>query len=140
MRFKRRMQWPTSVPRPENVGAGVFEVDTGEALIIALEGSFRQAAEVESLEGAFGRASELGRNRILVDCFRAPWLNSTVLGTLITAHARAAKSGGRLVFSRVAPRLENIFEITKLSLVFDRYPTIEAGLEALRQPEVPAAS
>ena len=50
---------------------------------------------------------------------KVTYLNSTALGILISAHASFAKKGGKVVICNLAKSIENIFVITKLTLVFE---------------------
>lgn len=73
--------------------------------------------------------------QIVIDCSEMKHMNSTELGVLISAHSRAIRTGGQVVLANVHPTIEKIFVSTKLSLVFDVYPTVALAIAALTQTQ-----
>jgi anti-sigma B factor antagonist len=64
----------------------------------------------------------------VIDLGGVLYLNSTALGVLISAHANYAKRSGKIVLCQLNKNLENLFVITKLSLIFDSYPNKEEAI------------
>ena len=54
---------------------------------------------------------------------------------LISAHSNYVRRGGQMKLCSVDKRIENIFVITKLSLVFDVYPSEEQALASFAERE-----
>ncbi len=75
-----------------------------------------------------------GTTKIIVDCSKVEHINSVGLGVLITAHSGLCRIGGRLVFAAVNARVKHIFEMTKLTTIFEFYDTVEEAAEALSKP------
>jgi anti-sigma B factor antagonist len=70
------------------------------------------------------------RVHIVLDMDKVPFINSSGLGALISALRDIRLSGGRIALCRMAPYLEEIFNITGLTRVFDCYATIPEALES----------
>lgn len=75
---------------------------------------------------------------LVVDLGVIDWMSSPGLGALIDAHQRFAKRGARAVLARVDKRIHNLLIITRLAMVFDVYPTVEAALTAREKLPEPA--
>jgi anti-anti-sigma factor len=58
-------------------------------------------------------------------------MNATTLGVIISAHSNFVRRGDKMVLASVDRRIENIFVITKLHLIFDIYPTVDQAVAAL---------
>lgn len=113
-----------AVVRPENRLVGDKETDEFQAVIKQL--------------------NEQGLAYMVVDLGSIDWVSSPGIGALVDAHQRFAKRGAHVLLARVDKRIHNLLIITKLSLVFDTFPTVEAALEAgakkpVKAPEAPTA-
>jgi hypothetical protein len=58
-----------------------------------------------------------------------------LLGVLISAHSSYVRRGGQMKLAAVDHRIQNIFVITKLSMVFDVYPTEELAIASFAERE-----
>ena len=113
-----------AVVRPENRLVGDKETDEFQAVIKQL--------------------NEQGLAYMVVDLGSIDWISSPGIGALVDAHQRFAKRGAHVLLARVDKRINNLLIITKLSLVFDVFSTVEAALEAgakrpVKAPEAPTA-
>ena len=77
---------------------------------------------------------------VVVDLGSIDWISSPGIGALVDAHQRFAKRGGHVLLARMDKRIHNLLIITKLSMLFDAFPTVEAALEAgAKLPAAPPA-
>lgn len=95
--------------------------EVGSIAIVAPHGYLTGGAETEELDQAIKKLAEGGNRHLLIDLAEVQHLNSTALGVLISAHSNYVRRGGQMKLCSVDKRIENIFVITKLSLVFDVY-------------------
>ncbi len=100
----------------------------GEVNVVSLRGQFIGGDETDSLRQTLKSLHDEGAKKVIVDMENVTYLNSTALGSLISAHSTFAKSSGKIVLSTVGKNIENIFIITKLTLVFDIAPNREEAL------------
>jgi anti-sigma B factor antagonist len=70
----------------------------------------------ESLEPVIEK-NETGK--LILNFSNVNFMTSALLGLLVRIHKRVCESGGRLQLSNLDPNLHRIFEITKLTKVFD---------------------
>ena len=68
---------------------------------------------------------------LILDLTEVPYIDSSGLGSLVSAYVSGHKSGQQVVLTGVNPRVAKLFEITKLEPFFLIFPTIDAALEAL---------
>jgi anti-sigma B factor antagonist len=71
-----------------------------------------------------------GHRRVLLDFANVEFLNSTVLGKLITLHKKLRSADGELKLCSLQQQILDIFAITRLDRVFDIQEDETAGLAA----------
>ena len=62
---------------------------------------------------------EEGHKNILLDMSQVDFINSSGLGTLVSTLKVVRTHAGRIVLSSLAPYVQEIFEITQLSHIFE---------------------
>mgnify|MGYP001765667509 CR=1 FL=1 len=67
---------------------------------------------------------------LVVDLGAIDWVSSPGLGALVDAHQRFTKRGAHVLLARVDKRINNLLILTKLSLIFDAYPSEQAAIAA----------
>ena len=107
----------------------------GSIAILAPKGYLMGGDETDELEKAIQKFSEDGNKNLIINLSETQHLNSTALGVLISAHSNYVRRGGQMKLAAVDKRIENIFVITKLSLVFDVYPTEEQAIASFAERE-----
>jgi anti-sigma B factor antagonist len=97
----------------------------GTVTVLRLHGQFIGGDETDALREEFKQLALAEKPLVAVDLHGVSYLNSTALGVLISAHANFTKRSGRVALCNVSKNIENIFVITKLTLVFEMFPTVE---------------
>jgi anti-anti-sigma factor len=69
-----------------------------------------------------------GRSRLVVDCSRLEFCDSTGLNVLLGARLKAEAAGGGVHLAAMRPVVARVFEITGAGAVFGVYDTLEAAL------------
>jgi len=100
--------------------------------------------ETDEFQAIIKQLNEQGLAYMVVDLGAIDWISSPGIGALVDAHQRFARRGAHVLLARVDKRIHNLLIITKLSLVFDVFPTVEAALgdgakRPVKAPEVPKA-
>ena len=107
----------------------------GQIAVLTPKGYLMGGDETDELERAIKALSDAGNKQLLINLGETQHLNSTSLGVLISAHSNYVKRGGQTKLCSVDKRLQNIFVITKLSLVFDVYPNEEQAIASFAEKE-----
>ena len=69
---------------------------------------------------------------VIVDLGGVNYMNSSGLGTLISALTTMRNGGGDLRLAHVGDKVQNLFVITQLVKVFDTYETVDRALASFR--------
>jgi anti-sigma B factor antagonist len=107
--------------------------EVGSIAIVMPHGYLTGGEETEELDQAIKRLAEGGNQHLVVNLAQVQHLNSTALGVLISAHTNYVRRGGQMRLCSVDKRIENIFVITKLSLVFDVYSSEEQAIASFAE-------
>lgn len=100
-------------------------------VIMHLKGQFVGGQETDDLREHLKKIAEQSHNRMVIDLKDVSYLNSTALGVLISSHANFTKRNGKIILCNVSKSLENIFVITKLTLVFNITDNLEEAVQEL---------
>jgi anti-anti-sigma factor len=103
----------------------------GEIAVVIPQGNFFGGKETDELGKAFQDLQGKDNKKMVLDLGRVSHLNSLAIGQLVGAHTNYQKRGGRIILCNVDRRINNVFVITKLSLVFEVANTREEALAAL---------
>ena len=68
---------------------------------------------------------------MILDFSGVPYLDSSGLGSLVSAYTSCQKAGRRVALTGVNQRVRKVFEITKVEPIFLMFPTLSDALEAL---------
>ena len=68
---------------------------------------------------------------MILDFSGVPYVDSSGLGSLVSAYTSCQKSGRRVALTGVNQRVMKVFEITKLEPVFLMFSTVSEAIEAL---------
>ena len=107
----------------------------GNIVVLAPRGFLTGGDETEELEQTIKQLADGGNTQLVINLGETQHLNSTALGVLISAHSNYVRRGGQMKLCSVDKRIENIFVITKLSLVFDVYPNEEQAIASFAEKE-----
>ncbi len=100
-------------------------------VILHLKGQFIGGEETSQLRDTLKEISDKQKSLLIVNLDKVTYLNSTALGVLIAAHANFAKRDGKVVLCNVSKSIENLFVITKLTLVFPIFETLEEAIKSI---------
>lgn len=113
---------------------GLHVTQHGDCSVIAVFGEVDVASVPRLREQLHSLVAE-GKNRIVVDLDGVGFLDSTGLGVLVGALKRARAHGGSLGLVCNQPQILKVFEVTRLTRVFDLYETVGDALEGVPSDE-----
>jgi Ca-activated chloride channel family protein len=102
----------------------------GKIGVIEVKGSLVGEEETDELRSAVADFVEKGNKKLIIDLAKATYLNSTAIGMLVQAHTTYSKNKGRVKLCGIGKSINNIFVITKLTLVFDVAETRKDAIKA----------
>jgi len=98
---------------------------SGDVTILTPKGMLLGGKETDELQAKIKELSEAGNRKLLINLGQTTFLNSVSLGALISGHTSYAKRGAQMKLCEVDKKIQNIFVVTKLSLVFDVHEKCE---------------
>ncbi len=90
----------------------------GEIIILEPKGSLVGGEETDELRNAVAESVEKGNKKLVIDLGKVTYMNSTAIGALVSAHTSYANRKGKIVLCNVNKSINNIFVVTKLSMIF----------------------
>jgi anti-sigma B factor antagonist len=69
-----------------------------------------------------------GAKNLILDLSEVRFVDSSGLGALLSGHKNAGLRDGRFALAGVQSRVQSMFELTRLTRVFDIYPGVEDAL------------
>jgi anti-sigma B factor antagonist len=92
--------------------------------------SFHGPLTMENVAPFLNAVRREGAPTMILDFTGVPYLDSSGLGSLVSAYTSCAKAGRRVALTGVNQRVRKVFEITKVEQIFLMFPTLSDALEA----------
>jgi anti-sigma B factor antagonist len=105
-------------------------LQSGKIGIIEVKGSLVGGEETDELRNAVADFVEQGNKQLIIDLSKVTYLNSTAIGVLVQAHTTYSKNKGHVTLCGINKSINNIFVITKLTMVFDVVETRDDAVKA----------
>jgi len=98
--------------------------------VIYPKGSFFGDAETDELQKAIMDEAARGNTRLILNMTECQALNSIAIGVLMRGFANYRSRGGDIKLCGLGKRIQDLFTMTKLIMVFDHHETEEQALAA----------
>ena len=92
--------------------------------LIEAKGSLVGGDETVEVRKAVAGFADRQYEKLIIDLSKVTYLNSTAIGVLVSAYTTFTRKGWKIKLAGVNKNINNIFVITKLTLVFDVYETV----------------
>ncbi len=102
----------------------------GPVTVIGLRGSFFGDRETDELEKALLDEAASGNTQLVVDMRECDALNSIAIGVLMRAYANYKGRGGEIKLCGLGQKLNSLFVMTKLIMLFDHHSDCDAAVAA----------
>jgi anti-sigma B factor antagonist len=104
--------------------------DTSGVTVIGLDGNVLGGPDATALNDVLHKLIEKKKKKVLVDLSGVQSMNSSGLSMLIGALQTMRNSGGELKIAAASKKIESLLVITKLSTVFELYPTVKQAIDS----------
>lgn len=105
---------------------------SGDVTILTPKGMLLGGKETDELQGKIKELADAGNRKLLINLGQTTFMNSVSLGVLIGGHTNYAKRGAQLKLCAVDKKIQSIFVVTKLSLVFETYEGEDEALKSFK--------
>jgi anti-anti-sigma factor len=96
-------------------------------------GKLMGGADVGELDEALHALLEKGQKKVTIDLGKTPWIYSSSISILIHHLIKFREVGGNLKLANLTKEALKVVSMTKLTLVFEVYDTLEAALESFKE-------
>ena len=96
--------------------------------VIELEGSVLGGPDAMTLNDMLHTLTEKRKKKIVVDLSGVQGMNSSGLSMLITGLTTMKNAGGDLKIAAASKKIESLLSITKLTTVFELYPSVRKAI------------
>ena len=100
--------------------------------LIEPKGSLVGGDETIELRQAIAGFTEREYQKLILNLDKVTYLNSTAIGVLVSAHTSYARRGWQVKVCGLNSNINNIFVVTKLTLVFDVYDTLDQAIKSFK--------
>jgi anti-sigma B factor antagonist len=107
---------------------GVSERRVGAVTIVDVTGRLTTGEAEDGLRDKVRSLLQQGRGQIVINLADVPYMDSSGLGTLVSAFATVSRQGGALKLLNLTRRLQDLLIITKLLNVFDTFDDEDAAV------------
>ena len=102
----------------------------GGVALLEASGSLVGGEETDKVRAAVAGFVDREYQKLVIDLSGVTFLNSTAIGVLVAAQTSYTKKGWKIKLCGVNKNINNIFVITKLTLVFDVHDTREEAIRS----------
>ena len=100
--------------------------------LIEVKGSLVGGDETDELRRAIAGFTEQEYKKLIIDLGKVTYLNSTGIGVLVAAQASYSRKGWKVKLVGINKNIDNIFVLTKLTMVFEICETREEAVKELK--------
>lgn len=118
---------------------GVRKRDVRSVVVLSLKGSFFGDKETDELQKAIMDAAAAGNRHLVLDFGECESLNSIAIGVIMRGYANYKARSGEIKLCGLGKRLQQLFVMMKLIMVFDHHDTEEQAIAAFAAGEAPSA-
>lgn len=106
---------------------------TDAGFLIKLKGDvdMNSSSEVRGALGEVFRQGGKGARGLFIDLSQVRYMDSSGIATLVEAMQNCMKQGTRLRLIALSPAVRDVFELARLSSVFEIFPDISEGAKGL---------
>lgn len=110
----------------------VKRIPEGQVMVLEVSGKIMGGPDFDMFKAEVKDLIDGGFRKVVLDLGDVPWINSTGLGILITAHHSIKAAEGTLKICNVKERVLSIFYVSQLERVFEVHPDRETALASFR--------
>lgn len=97
----------------------ISQRDVGDVIVLELKGKLMGGSEANLLRDTMKDLIIADKRKVLIDLAHVSWIDSTGLGTLISAYTSLKKAEGELKLLRLTKKIHNLLVITQLITVLE---------------------
>lgn len=89
--------------------------------------------EAEEFKNILNQGVDSGNNKIVIDLSYCEFVDSTFLGTIVLSLKKVTAVGGDIKLVGFKPAVQSMFELTRISKVFETFGSTDEALGSFQQ-------
>lgn len=107
-----------------------FDWEVGDVLVLHLQGNITLGHDTQKLRNIIQDTLATGRKKILLNLAEVYYMDSSGLGELVAAYATTQRLGGKLKLMKLAPRVKDLVQLTKLYQMFEVFNDEDSAVKS----------
>jgi len=107
-----------------------FEWEVGDVLVLHLQGNITLGRDTQKFRDIIQDTLASGRRNIVLNLAEVYYMDSSGLGELAAAFTTTARQGGKLKLMKLAPRVKDLVQLTKLYQVFEVFNDEDSAVKS----------
>jgi anti-sigma B factor antagonist len=107
-----------------------FDWENGDVLVLHLQGPITLGQATQKLREIIHDTIASGRTKIILNMAEVYYIDSSGLGELVAGCTHAKRQGASLKLMKLAPRVQDVMQLTKLYQVIDVYPDEDSAVRS----------
>ena len=107
-----------------------FDWEVGDVLVLHLQGPITLGQATQTLRQLLQDTIASGRTKIVLNMAEVYYIDSSGLGELVAASTHAQRQGAKLKLMKLAPRVQDLMQLTKLYQVIDVFPDEDSAVRS----------
>ncbi len=104
-----------------------------DVVILELAGKLVGGRDVGELDEKFYSLLGKKQKKVILDLGKTDWIASSGISILIHHYTKFKEIGGNLKLANLTRKIQEIIVITKLTLIFEVYDTLETALDSFKE-------
>jgi anti-sigma B factor antagonist len=104
-----------------------------DVVVLEPSGKLMAGQDVGELDEKLYALLGKGQKQVILDFRKTDWIASSGISILIHHYGKFKEIGGNLKLANLTKKVQQIIVITKLTLVFEVYDTLEAAVDSFKK-------
>jgi anti-sigma B factor antagonist len=105
-----------------------FDWEVGDVFVLHLQGPITLGQATQTLRELIHDTVAAGRTKIVLNMAEVYYIDSSGLGELVAACTSAQRQGTKIKLIKLAPRVQDVMQLTKLYQVIDVFPDEDSAV------------
>jgi anti-sigma B factor antagonist len=107
-----------------------FDWEVGDVLVLHLQGPITLGQATQALRQLIQDTISAGRTKIVLNMAEVYYIDSSGLGELVAGCTSAQRHGAKIKLMKLAPRVQDVMQLTKLLQVIDVFPDEDSAVRS----------
>ena len=107
-----------------------FDWEVGDVFVLHLQGPITLGQATQTFRQLIADTLAAGRTKILLNMAEVYYIDSSGLGELVAASTHVQRKGAKMKLMKLAPRVQDVMQLTKLYQVIDVFPDEDSAVQS----------